>query len=62
MAGPRTRFYVDKRHKKIAGVCAGLAEYFGMDVTWVRVLAAGSIFVAGPLVVIAYFLASWMAP
>jgi phage shock protein PspC (stress-responsive transcriptional regulator) len=24
MAGPKTRFYVDKRHKKVSGVCAGL--------------------------------------
>ncbi len=25
------------RHKMIAGVCGGLAEYFGLDVTVVRV-------------------------
>ncbi len=25
-------------NKMIAGVCAGLAEYFGMDVTWVRII------------------------
>lgn len=26
------------KHKSIAGVCAGLAEYFGMDITLFRVL------------------------
>lgn len=62
MAGPKTRFYVDKRHKKLAGVCAGIAEYWGVDVTLVRVLSFGSIFLAGPLVVIGYFLISWIAP
>ncbi len=29
--------YRDAQHKKIAGVCAGLAEYFSVDVTIVRV-------------------------
>lgn len=62
MAGPKTRFYVDKRHKKVAGVCAGLSEYFGWDVSLVRVGAFASIFVAGPFVPIAYVLTSWIAP
>ncbi len=62
MAGPKTRFYVDKRHKKLTGVCAGLSEYFGWDVTLVRVGAVGSIFLAGPFVPVAYVLASWIAP
>lgn len=29
---------LDKRNKKIAGVCAGFARYFEVDVTLVRVL------------------------
>jgi phage shock protein C len=62
MAGPKTRFYVDKRHKKVTGVCAGLSEYFGWDVTLVRVGAVGSMFIAGPFVPVAYVLASWLAP
>lgn len=28
----------DIKNKKIAGVCAGVAEYFGMDVTLVRII------------------------
>ena len=36
------------RDKKWAGVCAGLAEYFGLDVTLVRaVYATATIFCAG---------------
>ena len=61
MAGPRTRFYVDKRHKKVAGVCAGLSEYFGWDLTLVRVGAVASIFLV-PFAPIAYFLTAWIAP
>ena len=31
-------FTLDRQNKKIAGVCAGLANYFDIDVTLVRVL------------------------
>lgn len=33
---PEKNFYLDKTNKKIAGVCAGLSEYFNIDVTLVR--------------------------
>ena len=36
MNSPRTRFYRDKVNGKIAGVCAGIADYTGVDVIWVR--------------------------
>ena len=32
---------LDKRNKKIAGVCAGFARYFGMDLVLMRVLWLG---------------------
>ncbi len=32
----RTRFYRDKVNGKIMGVCAGIADYTGIDVLWVR--------------------------
>lgn len=34
----RKRLMRPRGHRKIAGVCAGLAEYFDLDVTLVRVL------------------------
>jgi phage shock protein C len=37
MSVRRTRFYLDKRNKRLMGVCAGIADYFGWDVTWVRI-------------------------
>jgi phage shock protein PspC (stress-responsive transcriptional regulator) len=33
------RLYRSKTDRKIAGVCGGLAEYFGIDATIVRVIA-----------------------
>lgn len=62
MAGPRTRLYRDERNGKVAGVCAGLSDYFGLDVTLVRVATLGSFFLIGPLLFLAYFMLAWMAP
>lgn len=33
----RSEFYLDKSNAKLAGVCAGLADYTGVDALWVRV-------------------------
>ena len=41
VAAPRTLLRLNKRNKKIAGVCAGFAKYLGADVTLVRVLWLG---------------------
>ena len=35
---PHGELMLDKRNKKIAGVCAGFARYFDVDVTLVRVI------------------------
>lgn len=35
----RTRFYRDKVNGKFMGVCAGIADYTGVDVLWVRLAA-----------------------
>jgi phage shock protein C len=34
---PKRRLTRSNKHKMIAGVCGGLAEYFGMDPTLMRV-------------------------
>jgi phage shock protein C len=36
MSTSRTGFYLDKRDKRFLGVCAGIADYFGWNVFWVR--------------------------
>jgi phage shock protein C len=46
------KLYRSRINRKIAGVCGGLGEYFGIDPTLVRVLfVLGSIFVGGALLV-----------
>jgi phage shock protein C len=37
MTARRTKFYLDKRNKRLAGVCSGIADYVGWDPLWVRV-------------------------
>lgn len=62
MSGPRTTFYLDKRNGKWLGVCAGIADYIGIDVLWVRV-ATLLITVMGacPWTLLAYLLTAWLA-
>jgi phage shock protein C len=36
MNSARTRFYRDKANGKWMGVCAGIADYTGVEVLWVR--------------------------
>ncbi len=58
---PVRRLTLSARDKKIAGVCGGIAEYFGVDPTLVRVIAVifALLFGGG---VIAYLLAWWIMP
>ena len=61
MAGPKTKFYRDKANGRWAGVCAGLADYFGLDVTLVRIgFIAATLLTGWGLLV--YFIAAWTAP
>lgn len=57
----RTKFYLDKRNGKIMGVCAGIADYTGLDVTLVRILFVLGIFVAAFPVIPLYFIMGFVA-
>ncbi|WP_294172762.1 envelope stress response membrane protein PspC [uncultured Sphingomonas sp.] len=57
----RTRFYKDRRHGKVMGVCAGIADYTGFDVTLVRILLILGIFMGGGALIPVYFLTGWIA-
>ncbi|WP_296675829.1 PspC domain-containing protein [Novosphingobium sp.] len=49
----RTGFRLDRENAKVMGVCSGMAHYFGVDVTLVRVgWALGTILGFGSLVLI----------
>ena len=62
MNSPRTKFYKDKQNGKWAGVCAGIADYTGIDVTIIRLgFVLGTVFTGGSGF-LAYFIISWMTP
>jgi len=53
----KKRIYKSTRDKKIAGVCAGIAQYFEVSPFMIRASALGSLFF-GPLAFIAYIAAA----
>jgi phage shock protein C len=61
MNSPRTRFYRDRQHAKLMGVCAGIADYSGINVIWVRLGAIGLVLMGAPIIIPAYFLVGLLA-
>jgi phage shock protein C len=55
---PPRALMLDKRNKKIGGVCAGFARYFGMEVALMRVLWLGIALCTG--VGFGVYLAAWI--
>jgi phage shock protein C len=58
----RTRFYRDKRNGKLMGVCAGIADYTGFDVSLVRVCFLAALFMSGGSILPFYFIMGWVSP
>lgn len=61
MNSPRTRFYRDKVNGKLMGVCAGIADYTGVNVLWVRLGAVGLVLMGAPIIIPAYFVVGLLA-
>jgi phage shock protein C len=58
----RKRLIRPRNGRKIAGVCAGFAEYFDLDVTVVRVVWLISVFLGAGVSLIAYVIAWIVIP
>ena len=58
----RTKFYRDKRNGKINGLCAGIADYTGFDVSLVRLFMLAALFLSGGSIIPFYFVAGWITP
>lgn len=58
----RTRFYRDKRNGKFMGVCAGIADYTGFDVSLVRVCFLAAVFMSGGSILPFYVIAAMVSP
>ena len=56
---PARRLFRIRSRKKIAGVCAGFAEYFGLDVTLVRLIWIGLLLMPPSIGLIGYIV-SWI--
>jgi len=54
-----TSLYRDPKNGKIAGVCAGIADYFNLETWLVRILTVTAFFLlAGPFILVTY-VAAW---
>ena len=57
MTSERTTLYRDKQNAKLMGVCAGIADYTGVNALWVRLGFLLLLFTVTPIVLPAYFIA-----
>ena len=57
----RTRFYKDKKNGKVMGVCAGVADYAGLDVTVVRIMMFMALWLSGFSILPVYLIAGLIA-
>ena len=56
------RFYRDPRNGKLMGVCAGIADYFGWNVTFIRLLAIVALIWFSAFTLIVYFAMGFLLP
>lgn len=56
------QFLIPKSEGKLMGVCAGVANYFGLDVTIVRIAFALGALVSFGTAVLAYIIIGVLAP
>ena len=56
---PPKKFVLSTNDRKVAGVCAGVADYFDMDPTLIRVLWALATLIPGPNIIA--YIVIWIA-
>ena len=55
------RFLLNRSRAKVMGVCAGLADWLGIDVLIVRLGLVVATLATGPIAVLLYILTGWLA-
>lgn len=58
----RAKLYLDKQNAKLLGVCAGLADFTGIDVLWIRVAAVLATLLGSGFPLLAYIVIAMLAP
>jgi len=61
MSERRTKFYLDKQNRKFLGVCSGIADYTGVDVTLIRIATVALVFFGSGFPIILYFVTAFIA-
>jgi phage shock protein C len=56
------RFLINRRDAKVMGVAAGLADYTGIDPLMIRLGLVAATLITGPVMILFYLLAGWLAP
>ncbi len=46
--------------KKLGGICAGLADYFDLDISLVRLIFVGVALITGILPMVLFYLIAWL--
>jgi phage shock protein C len=54
-------FYLNKHQAKLAGVCSGIADYTGWDVTLIRIATLVGVVVGWGSLALVYILIAWLA-
>lgn len=50
----------DDENGKIAGVCAGIADYFGWELWLVRIITVSAFFLGGSGIIFVLYIAAWV--
>jgi phage shock protein C len=56
------RFTLNRSEGKVMGVAAGLADYTGVDPTLIRLGFVAATLLTGPVMILLYLIAAWVAP
>lgn len=55
------RFLLNPAKAKLMGVCAGLADWLGIDVLAIRIAIIVATLATGPIAALLYILTGWLA-
>jgi phage shock protein C len=57
----RRKFFLNKRDGKLMGVCAGLADYTGIDALWIRIATALAVLAGAGSLLLVYVIVGLVA-
>ena len=60
MTSKKRELLRDDENGKIAGVCAGIADYFGWELWLVRIITVSAFFLGGSGIVLVLYIAAWV--